>query len=317
MNESGYQALRNSAGWIDLSGRGKIRATGEDRKRLLHAMTTNQVEKLNTGEGVYAFFLNAQGRILGDVNVFCLADQLLLDTEPEARQRVFEHLDKFIIADDVTLEDITDHLATIAVEGPEMAEVLQSIGVPVPENEFSIERWGNRLIARVSSTGSEGVFIFLPVDEKAELVALLEKAEVPEADAEAADAVRLENQRPRYGSDFDDTLIPQETQQMQAISFTKGCYLGQEIVERVRSRGNLNKMLVPMVIETEDPIDPATRVFLEDKDIGRITSSAYSPADQKTHAFGVLRVEALGGKALKVNEAPATPRVGPAQPARY
>src|SRR5229473_1485335 len=117
--DAGYQVLRSGAAWLDLSARGKIIATGEDRKRLLHAMTTNQVQKLEPGEGCYAFFLNAQGRILGDVNIFVLQDIVLLDTEPETRQKLREHLDRYIIADDVTLEDATSSLATVALEGPE------------------------------------------------------------------------------------------------------------------------------------------------------------------------------------------------------
>src|SRR6185295_17215027 len=94
----GYWALRQTAAVLDLSGRGKIRLTGEDRARLLHAMTTNHVEQLTPGTGCYAFFLNAQGRILADVNILCLADALLLDIEPEIRRKVFEHLDHYIIA---------------------------------------------------------------------------------------------------------------------------------------------------------------------------------------------------------------------------
>ena len=117
----GYTALRERAAWLDLSARGKIRVTGEDRARLLHAMTTNEVAKLKPGEGCYAFFLNAQGRILGDANVLCFEDHLLLDTEPETCQKLFEHLDRYIIADDVSLEDQTERVATIAVEGPDAA----------------------------------------------------------------------------------------------------------------------------------------------------------------------------------------------------
>src|ERR1700689_5891328 len=104
---TGYEALRNRAAWLDLSARGKIRLTGEDRARLLHAMTTNHIQQLTPGTGCYAFFLSAQGRILSDVNVFCLADSILLDTESETSQTVYSHLDKYIIADDVTLQDET------------------------------------------------------------------------------------------------------------------------------------------------------------------------------------------------------------------
>src|SRR6476659_7348186 len=108
--EPGYQALRESAAYLDLSKRGKIFVTGEDRVRLLHAMTTNHIQQLQAGQGCYAFFLNAQGRIVADVNVFVLPDRLLLDVEPELREKVYQHLDKFIIADDATLEDVSDSL---------------------------------------------------------------------------------------------------------------------------------------------------------------------------------------------------------------
>src|SRR5438105_12101383 len=101
----GYNALRENAAYLDLSARGKIFAAGEDRVRLLHAMTTNHIQRLQPGQGCYAFFLNAQGRILADVNLFVLEDRILLDAEPELGERLYQHLDKFIIADDVTLEN--------------------------------------------------------------------------------------------------------------------------------------------------------------------------------------------------------------------
>ena len=156
----GYVALKEHAAWMDLSERGKIRLTGDDRKRLLHAMTTNQVQKLEPGEGCYAFFLNAQGRILGDANIFVLADSVLLDTEPETRQKLKEHLDRYIIADDVTLQDETSSLATIALEGPEAEDFLKQHAAPVPHKAGSTKLWGNRLIARASSTGAPGFLIF-------------------------------------------------------------------------------------------------------------------------------------------------------------
>src|SRR6266852_5847739 len=133
----GYQALREAAGYIDLSARGKIFAAGEDRVRLLHAMTTNHVQQLQPGQGCYAFFLNAQGRILGDANLLCFEDHFLLDTEPETRQKLFEHLDRYIIADDVAITDVTDQMATISVEGPKAAAVLAKIGAPVPAEPYA------------------------------------------------------------------------------------------------------------------------------------------------------------------------------------
>ena len=308
MNATAYQDLRNEAAWIDLSGRGKIRATGEDRARLLHAMTTNHVQQLVTGQGCYAFFLSAQGRILSDVNIFCLPEYFLLDTQPETRQKVFDHLDKFIIADDVTLEDVTESLATVNLEGPESDEVLVSLNAPIPASPWGIEPWGNRWIAQVNSTGSEGFSIFTPTDEKSDLIAQLESAGAVEADAESADVVRLEHGKPRYGLDITEAHIPQETQQMHALHFSKGCYLGQEIVERVRSRGHVNKMLAALEIEGEEEPVTGTKVQSAGKDVGEITSAAFSPSQGKVVALAIVRVDALAAKELTVNGAVAAPR---------
>jgi aminomethyltransferase len=304
MNTAGYEALRNSAAWIDLSGRGKIRVTGEDRARLLHAMTTNHVQQLVPGEGVYAFFLNAQGRIQADVNLFALKDQLLLDTEPEVKQKVYEHLDKFIIADDAYLADVTDDLATINIEGPGAQDVLNELGAQAPATEHGIAIWGNALVAAVTSTGSPGYSIFIPVSEKADLLVSLEKLEIPEADREAAEAVRLENGRPRYGTDFTDANIPQETQQMHALHFSKGCYLGQEIVERVRSRGHVNRVLVPLEIEAPEDVMTG-KIEAGGKEVGTITSTAFSPSLNKVVAMGIVRAEALLAKDLTAAGYPA------------
>ena len=313
MNTTGYEALRTHAAWIDLSRRGKILAAGEDNARLLHAMTTNHVQQLAEGEGLYAFFLNAQGRIIADVNLFRTGNIFLLDTEPGLGQKLCEHLDNFIIADDVTLEDQTEALATIGLEGPDAEEVLPDLGAPVPAGAHGIVAWGHGYVVRAATTGPIGFFLIVPADEKAALLDKLESTAVPEATAEAAEAVRLENHKPRYDADIDETLIPHETQQLQALHFSKGCYLGQEIVERVRSRGHLNKMLVPLVIETAEPVERDTRVMMAGKDVGRITSAAFSPADQKTNAFAVVRVEAAtAGATLTVNDAPASPIAVPA-----
>src|SRR5277367_3036933 len=132
----GYDALRNRAAWLDLSARGKIKLIGEDRARLLHAMTTNHIQQLTPGTGCYAFFLNDKGRILANANILCMADHFLLDVEPEIRESLYQHLDRFIIADDVTLEDITAQTVTLAIEGPTSAEVLQAAGAPVPQTAY-------------------------------------------------------------------------------------------------------------------------------------------------------------------------------------
>jgi folate-binding Fe-S cluster repair protein YgfZ len=139
----GYYDLRDGTAWLDISGRAKIRVTGEDRARFLHAMTTNHVKELASGTGCYAFFLTAQGRILADANILCLAGSFLLDTEPESRQKLMKHLDRFIIADDAALEDITSAFAGIAVEGPGSPGVLTAVAVPAIEANYgSSVQWG-------------------------------------------------------------------------------------------------------------------------------------------------------------------------------
>jgi len=284
-----YQALREHAAWLDLSGRGKIRATGEDRARLLHAMTTQQVEQMKPGEGAYAFFLNAQGRILGDVNLFCFENYFLLDTEPETRQKLFEHVDRYIIADDVTLEDLTEQMVTIAVEGPQAASVLEKLGAPIPEAPYQTRAWGDRIIARVSSTGSEGFFVFLSISGKRELAGQL--AGVPEASAADARVVRIEHGLPRYGEEITERYLVQETGQTHAVNFTKGCYLGQEIVERVRSRAQIHRVLRRLEIDASDAPAAGTKLTSGGADAAEIASSAFSPALAKVVAMAYVRLQ--------------------------
>jgi folate-binding protein YgfZ len=299
---NGYQALREHAAWLDLSGRGKIRATGEDRARLLHAMTTQQVEQMKPGDGTYAFFLNAQGRILGDVNLFCLEEHFLLDTEPETRQKLFEHVDRYIIADDVTLEDLTEEMATIAVEGPQAASVLAKLGAPIPETPYQTRAWGDRITARVSSTGSEGYFVFLPASGKPELAGQL--AGVPKASADDARLVRIEYGRPRYGEEITERYLVQETGQTQAVNFTKGCYLGQEIVERVRSRAQIHRVLRRLEIDALHPPAAGTKLTSDGRDAAEIASSAFSPALGKVVALAYVRVAfAEPGTELRLGDA--------------
>lgn len=236
---AGYQALRASAAWIDLSARGRIVLTGEDRARLLHALTTNHIQQMQPGDVCYAFFLSAQGRILADVNIVCREDSFLLDVEPEVREQVYQHLDHYIIADDVQLEDITASTTCIGVEGPEALQYATPDAVAL------------------TVTGALGFRLY----GRSELTEKL-----PQATAEDVRTVRLEHGKPRYGEEITATTLPQETDLPHALHFQKGCYLGQEIVERIRSRGHVNKKLTAFQGETE----------------GEVISSVFSPALQKT-----------------------------------
>ena len=278
----GYTALREHAAWTDASTRGKIRMTGEDRARLLHAMTTNNIQALTPGQGCYALFLNAQGRIQADANILCFADHLLLDTEPDLRPKIYEHLDRYIIADDVTLEDATEQIATICLGGPHADEVLAKLGVTAPIEPGSHVAWGNVTVQRSAS----GFTLFVPTAEKSAVTASLG---VAEASDDEARTVRIEQGRPRYGEEITEKYLVQETGLMQAVSFTKGCYLGQEIVERVRSRGQVHKQLRSVEIDADQPLEPGTKLTANGAEAGEIVSSAFSPALGRTVAMAYMR----------------------------
>ncbi len=293
---NGYEGLRSAAACIDLSSRGKIRLIGEDRARLLHAMTTNHVQQLMPEQGVYAFFLNDKGRILADAYIYNLGESLFLDTEPEVAASLFSHLDRFIIADDVTLEDETASLAAIGLEGPKSLEIADRLGIPVSETKFGIKTFGDGFTARVTVTGAEGLRIFVPAGEKEDLLQRLESSGAPLARPDEVHVVRLENGMPRYGEDISERYLLQETQRLHAAHSNKGCYLGQEIVERVRSRGQVHRLLTPIRMASESAPPPGTKLSSDGKDVAEITSAAYSPALREVVGLAYVRTEAVQNK---------------------
>jgi tRNA-modifying protein YgfZ len=232
----GYEALRENRAYTDVSSRGRVRVTGEDRARLIHALTTNHIQQMKPGDQVYVFFLTAQGRIVSDCYITAFDDYLLLDTEPHVRDAVIKHIDHYIIADDVTLEDVSD--AT-----------------------FSLIAGGRR--------------VYGPLDDKDRTVAAL--ALVPATDDDF-EAYRVERFHPVFGRDFTASTLPQETGLGYALHFNKGCYLGQEIVERIRSRGHVNKVLVGLKFGAGTNIPIGAKVNLNGEEIGQVTSSANARA---------------------------------------
>lgn len=275
----GYNALRNGAAWLDLRTRGRILARGRDRARFLHNVTSNEVKQMTPGSTAYAFLLTPQGRILADLWIVCREDHFLLDTEPELREVVRTHILKYKVADQVELEDVTESTAAIGVEGPTAESLPFDPRVPV------------------TLTGQPGFRIYCDASAFDDTIARLTAAGVQPATEADARIVRIENGRPRYGEDIRDTSLVQETQQMHAVSFTKGCYIGQEIVERVRARGHVNKKLVRLEIEGGEPLPAGAKV----SDTGEITSSIYSPAAGKVVALAYVRTpQAEPGATLEV-----------------
>jgi tRNA-modifying protein YgfZ len=290
---AGYEALMNGAALLDLSSRGRIRVTGDDRARLLHAMTTNHVQQMKPGDGIYAFFLNAQGRILADACVLCFEDHFLLDTAPETRGTVYEHLDRYIIADDVTLEDITEQTFCFGLEGPRAGETAAHCGLSAPHHRFSHVRLIDFDVAAISATGSHGARIYGAIQRKDEALAMIEGAGAIAASPEDAERARIENFVPKYGCEITEHTLPQETQQLHALHFQKGCYLGQEIIERIRSRGHVNRLLMGfrMDVDTAAP-SPGAKLIVEGKPAGEVTSSAASNGA----VFGLAYVRVPGAR---------------------
>jgi len=270
----GYNALIQGTAWLDLDSRGRIVARGRDRARLLHNITSNEVKKMNLGDTCYAFLLNPQGRIQADLHLLCLADRFLIDTDPGLREKVQQHIRRYIIADQVELEDVSAQTSSIGVEGPAAEEIKLAAG--------------DYTIAPFTVTGQPGYRIYCSKDSKAALIAQLELLGAKEATAEDARVVRIENGKPLYGEDIRDTTLPQETQQMQAISFNKGCYLGQEIVERIRAQGRVNKKLERLELDNTQPPAAGTKLQVDGREAD-ITSSVYSPHLGKVVALAYVR----------------------------
>ena len=270
----GYNALIQGTAWLDLDSRGRIVARGRDRARLLHNITSNEVKKMNLGDTCYAFLLNPQGRIQADLHLLCLADRFLIDTDPGLREKVQQHIRRYIIADQVELEDVSAQTSSIGVEGPAAEEIKLAAG--------------DYTIAPFTVTGQPGYRIYCSKDSKAALIAQLELLGAKEATAEDARVVRIENGKPLYGEDIRDTTLPQETQQMQAISFNKGCYLGQEIVERIRAQGRVNKKLERLELDNTQPPAAGTKLQVDGRE-AEITSSVYSPHLGKVVALAYVR----------------------------
>src|SRR5258708_7702236 len=154
-----YQALRHGTAWMDLSARGRIVVRGRDRARLLHAITSNEVKKMTPGTGCYAFLLNPQGRIQADLCLFCFEDHFLIDTEPELREKVHQHIKRYIIADQVEMEDVTAQTACIGLEGPAAPTILEG-----PAADYSHTQWAAHTVARVTATAQPDFRLFCLAD---------------------------------------------------------------------------------------------------------------------------------------------------------
>ncbi|HXE91460.1 MAG TPA: glycine cleavage T C-terminal barrel domain-containing protein [Terriglobales bacterium] len=306
-----YAALRTSCGLFDLAWRAGFTVRGEDRIRWLNGMVTNNVRDLAPNHGVYSFLLNPQGHILGDMLVFHRGDHLLIETDAEQAPKLRELLDKYIIMDDVELGD-AEPVCRLGLEGPKAGEILRRVGVN-PEGLQSLEMRNTEespfRCTLVRSAPPSGYEIWLAPENAAAAFDALICAGAAPVGFEALEIWRVAQGIPRYGLDIRERDLPQETEQHQALNFAKGCYVGQEIVERIRSRGQVHRKFTGFVISGPAPA-PGTKVSAAGKEIGEITSVARIPASNgssRTLALGYIRREAAkSGATLQVDGAEAT-----------
>jgi folate-binding protein YgfZ len=299
-----FQTLLSGCGVYDMSERAKIAVIGSDRVRWMNGMATNNVRDLATGHGVYSFLLNAQGRIQADLYVFQRGESLLVDTERGQREKVMELFDRYIIADDVEIADISDKLSAIGLTGPNSRNVLERAGISVPDLahlQFADVVWQQKpvTVLRAGQEGGESWQIWIAPEHVDELRHKLADAGARPTHTTALNLFRISRGIPQFGVDIRDRDLPQETGQTRALNFTKGCYLGQEIVERIRSRGAVHRQFGAFDVEGALP-EPATKILANvsddgsEKEVGEVTSSAILPLPSldRPVALGYLRREA-------------------------
>jgi folate-binding protein YgfZ len=289
-------ALVTTAGAFDAGTRSRIRITGQDRVRWLNGMVTNTVKTLSAGSHNYTFVLNAQGRIQGDATIFALADHLILETDRSQSANLLAHFERFIIMDDVELAPIQAQ-TTLGLAGPAAAALLTRLDLPVPApGALLTTDW---LGSQLTLVAEESLLIprfslWIAASEVGRLwTALLGAGAVP-AGANALHSLRVLQGIPLYGTDINDKTLAQETGQTRALNFNKGCYLGQEIVERVRSRASVHRGIRQFALHGA-PAAPGTPILADGAPIGEVTSVAEIrlPAFAGQLALGTVRTEAL------------------------
>jgi folate-binding protein YgfZ len=307
-----FRALTSTCGVYDSTSRAKIKLTGSDRVRWLNGMVTNNIRDLAVGHGIYAFLLNPQGHILGDLYAYNLGDQILVDTEQRQLDKILATFDHYIIMDDVEVTTLGGQCATIGLAGPNDQQVLASAGFDIPGLQplqvlDSTWRGTQARVVRGESERYPSFEIWIAPEHGQELRSALTQAGALPIGTDALELYRIALGIPRYGQDIRERDLPQETEQQRALNFNKGCYIGQEIVERIRSRGNVHRKFTGFQVTGPPPV-PGSKIQFQAKDIGEITSSAEIPASagDRTIALGYIRREiGTPGKEVQLAESTA------------
>ncbi|MFQ5961212.1 MAG: aminomethyltransferase family protein [Candidatus Methylomirabilales bacterium] len=292
-----HRAVRESVGLLDLSFRTVYRVTGTERTRFLNGMLTNDINKLEEGQGCYACLLTPQGKILADLEVYALRDYHLMELDCRWKEQAMDYFNKYIIADDVAFDELADSVL-LALQGPEATTTLQRLlpGADLPRGKHGcVEVMFNDQPYRViqsSLTGEEGYKLVIPTERAADVWRVLQEAGATPVGMAALNSLRLEAGIPWFGIDFDEENFPQEAGiEDSGVSFTKGCYIGQEFVIRIAHRGQVNRRTSGLTMQGESIPRPGDRILRENKEVGRITSAAFSPIFGSVIGLGMLRRE--------------------------
>jgi folate-binding protein YgfZ len=295
-------AMLTGCAVYDLGFRAKISLTGGDRVRWLNGMVTNNIRDLAVGRGVYAFLLNPQGRILGDMYAYNEGESLIVETDRSQVEKIIATFDHYIIMDDVAVASLADQLTAVGVAGPKARAVLQAAGIAIPETQ-PLQVFTPQCscqcdclqctVVRGEDAPHECYEIWIAPKEVGKLWQALLAAGATPVGSEALEMHRVISGVPLYGVDIRERDLPQETEQVRALNFSKGCYVGQEIVERIRSRGSVHRSFTGFVSQTAGFIAPGAKVFLAEKEVGEVTSaiSLHHPDADWTVALGYIRRE--------------------------
>ncbi len=301
-------SLRSGCGVYDLGFHAKFSITGADRIRWLNGMVTNNIRDLAQDQGVYAFLLNPQGHILGDLYAYNRGESIMIDTDQSQAEKILATFDHYIIMDDVDVKNVSEALTALGISGPRSQEVLTSAGFPVPNMQalrIQSISWRGNPCSLVS--GDQGNWeIWTPSENVRPLWDALLRERATPVGFEALELQRIELGIPAYGIDIRERDLPQETEQARALNFNKGCYIGQEIVERIRSRGAVHRKFTGFLVE--GIVEVGNRIIAAGKDVGEITSvGLLSPDENKTIALGYIRREiATAGREVMIGAEKAT-----------
>jgi folate-binding protein YgfZ len=296
VSDSEYRAATEACGLLDRSDRGKLALTGADAKSFLQGQVSNDVEALAPGAGCYAAFLTPKGKMLGDVRILDAGSEILLDTERVALQELFNMVRRFSVGYAVELHKRTLERGMLSLLGPE-AVTVAGVGELATAEDSHTTVVIDGIAARAIRTDLGLDLLCDAADTEALAAALTARGAEPVSEA-VADCVRVEHGRPRYGVDLDDSVIPQEADlNDRAVSFTKGCYVGQETVARLFYRGKPNRQLRGLRLSA--PMDSGAEITFGDRVVGRLTSVAESPALGPI-ALALVRREAPPGSDVLV-----------------